>query len=71
MPSHSTHSYEGVSRTFRVEGPTADSSRTGGSSGSSGLWAELRQGLAALGRRAGAGSTWLLRNLHEQGGHGG
>lgn len=66
-----THSYEGVSRTFRVEGPTADSSRTGGSSGSSGLWAELRQGLAALGRRAGAGSTWLLRNLHEQGGHGG
>ncbi|KAL4436684.1 hypothetical protein ABPG75_003823 [Micractinium tetrahymenae] len=70
------HSYEGVSRTFYVEGPPGSSSSGSGgnkqgSSEGGGVWAEVRQGLAALGRRAGAGSTWLLRSLHEQGRRGG
>ncbi|KAL4435206.1 hypothetical protein ABPG77_001888 [Micractinium sp. CCAP 211/92] len=65
-----THSYEGVSRTFSVEGPGAVGGRAASRSEGSGVLAELRQGLAALGRRAGAGSTWLLRSLHERGGHG-
>lgn len=66
MPSCSVHSYDGVSRTFWVEGVPASSGTAAGGSVGGGVWAELKQGLAALGRRAGLGSTWLLRSLHDQ-----